>query len=45
MTLAELFKSQDPEAIALKRACWHGTLAMNCKPCEEEAKKAVEDNS
>ena len=43
MTLEQLFKSQDPEDMAIKRNCWHGTLAVECKSCEEEAEKAIEE--
>lgn len=42
MTLEELFLSRRAEDMAVKRECWHGTLAVDCKTCEGEAEKAVE---
>ena len=42
MTLEELFLSKGAEVMAIKRDCWHGTLAIDCKSCEDEADKAAE---
>lgn len=44
-TLKELFKSQRVEDVAIKRKCWHNARAIDCKSCDEEAEKTVEDNA